>query len=433
MRKEYVGAAPATKLQQPIDSSAMSFELEDATGFPTGVYPFVVAIGRGSPQEEKVLCSSRVGNVFAVQQRGYDGTLAAAHSINERAQHVYDSISAAEANEHQESWHIERSVGNVDVYVDAVNGSDSAPGTLADPYASLAHAIGQIPNFLQHDYTIHMLSSDSTNCIIADRIFAGGFVEIVGELSNAAVQLSGSISVNSFVGAGLRNYTLDANTSAVRFVNLTLLSRPDILRSAAIFEDCTFDFFATYGVLAEAADCYFKQCNFGTDKLDHSGLFRSGSNAYFEACIGSTLLYAGFVDGGAKVYLRDNNFMHEASWRMRHGGEVFEDVWHTVGAAGEPALQNGWLAAPSYPVQYRRWGGTTHVRGRVNSGTSGTAVFTLPVGLETEHNLRYATVAADFSTHGLIEVGTDSTIKLTLAGTTTQFVAIDCSFLGRQI
>lgn len=433
MRKEYVGAAPATKLQQPIDSSAMSFELEDATGFPSGTYPFVIAIGRGSPQEEKVLCSSRTANVFTVQQRGYDGTLAAAHSVNERAQHVYDSISAAEANEHQESWHIERSMENVDVYVDAASGSNTAPGTFAEPFASLEHAVEQIPNFLQHDYTIHLLSSDSTDCVIADRIFAGGSVTIVGELSNAFAQLSGNININSFIGYGFRTHALGSSSSAVRFVNLTFHSRPDCYRTAVTFEECKFDSVQTYAVLIETSDCYFKQCDFGTGKFNYTGLFRSNSNVYFESCTGTTTLYTGFVDSASKVYLRDNGVTSDQHWRCRFGGEVFEDEWHTVGDSGEPALQNGWTAAPSNPVQFKAWGGCTHVRGRVNSGTSGTTVFTLPVGLEPDHNMRFAMVTEDLATQGRVEVGTDSAVRLTLAASTTSYTPLDLSFLGRQI
>lgn len=56
-----------------------------------------------------------------------------------------------------------------------------------------------------------------------------------------------------------------------------------------------------------------------------------------------------------------------------------EDVWHTVGAASQPAFQNSWTSSTS--VRYRKVLNTVHVMGRAqNAGSIITPVFTLPVG-----------------------------------------------------
>jgi len=63
--------------------------------------------------------------------------------------------------------------------------------------------------------------------------------------------------------------------------------------------------------------------------------------------------------------------------------------WHEVGAAGEPAFQNGW-GPPTYPVVaplkyeafafYKDHEGVVHLRGAAVAGTKGLPIFQLPVG-----------------------------------------------------
>lgn len=60
--------------------------------------------------------------------------------------------------------------------------------------------------------------------------------------------------------------------------------------------------------------------------------------------------------------------------------DLANEVWRTVGAAGQPGWKNG-FSAFSEAVQFRRdAAGNVHMRGRVRVGTSGTAAFTLPAG-----------------------------------------------------
>lgn len=103
MRKEFVGAAPTKKLAADITATATSFDIDDATGYPTGAAaPFVVVIGRGTGVEEKILCASRSLNTFTVAAsgRGYDGTTAFAQKAGSLVEHVVDSIVVDEANAH---------------------------------------------------------------------------------------------------------------------------------------------------------------------------------------------------------------------------------------------------------------------------------------------------------------------------------------------
>jgi hypothetical protein len=99
------------------------------------------------------------------------------------------------------------------------------------------------------------------------------------------------------------------------------------------------------------------------------------------------------------------------------------DTWHTVGAAGEPGFQNGWVAAASYPAQFRKDPlGKVQIRGMVKSGTINATVFTLPVGYRPAQNVSFegrsysgTYIAAP------IFVGTDGTVVLWAPGTNTEF------------
>jgi hypothetical protein len=63
---------------------------------------------------------------------------------------------------------------------------------------------------------------------------------------------------------------------------------------------------------------------------------------------------------------------------------VTMDVWHTVGAAGEPAFQNGWVnydAPGGRDIRFRKYpDGRVALTGVAKSGTAGLTLFTLPVG-----------------------------------------------------
>lgn len=102
MRKEFVGGAPKTRLSLAITATDTSFTVDsDGTGYPTGgTGPFVIAVGRGTANEEKILCSSRSTNTFTVASggRGYDGTSAVSHGATEVIQHVVDAETIDEAN-----------------------------------------------------------------------------------------------------------------------------------------------------------------------------------------------------------------------------------------------------------------------------------------------------------------------------------------------
>lgn len=109
MRREYVGAAFASVLTEPLAASAgaTTITADDLTNWPTGSPgPFYIVVDRGLPNEEKILCVSRSGNILSVYDtdgmngRAADGTSISAHTINATIEHVFTATDADEANAH---------------------------------------------------------------------------------------------------------------------------------------------------------------------------------------------------------------------------------------------------------------------------------------------------------------------------------------------
>jgi hypothetical protein len=66
-------------------------------------------VDRNQPTEEKILCSSRSGNVITVYNdglttgRGADGTTISSHNIGAEVEHIFTATDADEANLHVNS------------------------------------------------------------------------------------------------------------------------------------------------------------------------------------------------------------------------------------------------------------------------------------------------------------------------------------------
>ena len=98
LRREFNGAVLQTALASSLSNSATSFTVVDGSTYPSGNNPFVVVIDRGVAAEEKILISSRSTNVLTVEQRGYDGTTAVAHSAGSSVDHVLDALTLQDMN-----------------------------------------------------------------------------------------------------------------------------------------------------------------------------------------------------------------------------------------------------------------------------------------------------------------------------------------------
>jgi hypothetical protein len=61
---------------------------------------FAAVIGKGLPNEEKVLVESRTGANLTIHQRGYDDTVPANHSATEPVEHCHTATDDDEANAH---------------------------------------------------------------------------------------------------------------------------------------------------------------------------------------------------------------------------------------------------------------------------------------------------------------------------------------------
>jgi len=86
------------------------------------------------------------------------------------------------------------------------------------------------------------------------------------------------------------------------------------------------------------------------------------------------------------------------------------EAWHEVGAAGQPAFQNGWTnfgAGFSTLAFAKDSAGFVHLKGTITAGAFGVAVFTLPAGYRPAQNLALPVAIernADIFTTGDVEL-----------------------------
>lgn len=98
-RKQFSGGAVATKLNGSITAATTNVVALDASTYPFGTLPFVIAIDRGGAAEEKLLVTRLSGsNTFTVVSRGFDSTTAVAHSDLAVIEHVLDADTITEVN-----------------------------------------------------------------------------------------------------------------------------------------------------------------------------------------------------------------------------------------------------------------------------------------------------------------------------------------------
>lgn len=91
LRREFTGAALRVNLASSISNTSTTIALTDGATYPLGNSPFVIVIDRGTADEEKVLILSRSANTLTVSERGYDGTVALAHTVGAFVDHVLDA------------------------------------------------------------------------------------------------------------------------------------------------------------------------------------------------------------------------------------------------------------------------------------------------------------------------------------------------------
>ena len=155
-RKEFVGAAPATTVVGSLTDAATSFDIDDATGWPTATTnPFVAVIDRGLATEEKILVGARTTVTLSSITRGYDDTAAQAHSSGAAIEHVIDASTIDQAN---------RLANLLDAKGEIIGFNGTNPTAVA---ANLTDGYGLVvdnaePTGLKIDRPIHVVDSAST-------------------------------------------------------------------------------------------------------------------------------------------------------------------------------------------------------------------------------------------------------------------------------
>jgi microcystin-dependent protein len=101
-RREYKAGTPTTLTGTGLSSTGLSFTIAGNTNWPVGTNKFWVTVDPGTPQEERILCTSRSGLTVTITDgdRGQDGTTASAHAVGATIWPSWSATDADEANEH---------------------------------------------------------------------------------------------------------------------------------------------------------------------------------------------------------------------------------------------------------------------------------------------------------------------------------------------
>ena len=105
LRRQFANGTITTgQLAAPLTNNGLTFSLGAGQGstFPDGsVGSFIITIGQGGSNEERVLCVSRAGDTFTVPAngRGYNGYVPVAHGATELVLHTMDQQDLDEANQ----------------------------------------------------------------------------------------------------------------------------------------------------------------------------------------------------------------------------------------------------------------------------------------------------------------------------------------------
>lgn len=95
--RNYSSTAADATLSSGVDASTTTLTVSGTTGFPAT--PFVLAVDAGSAAQELVLVTNVAGTTLTVT-RGFDSTVASAHSTGAVVQHSHAAIDFREANAH---------------------------------------------------------------------------------------------------------------------------------------------------------------------------------------------------------------------------------------------------------------------------------------------------------------------------------------------
>jgi hypothetical protein len=306
-------------------ASDMSFVLVAATNWPgSPANNFAVCIDRGTPSEEKILCSSNTGTTVVVVTRGIDGTSATTHQATASVFLCAISTDFDEANQ------VSNLLGNAaagSLIIGA--GAATLPTKLAVGSAASVLAGGTTPTWV----------SASNGQYFG--VSGGGVTAITPPTVTQLTPIAKSSSYAATNG---------------QFVNCTATLT---VTSPAAAADATFGAIANYGasnaspVTLTTASGYF------------IGPGIPASTA--SILLGAVNAQATFISDGTNWYLT---------------GGAQDSGWVTVSV-----FSNSWAYySANNGVAYRRIGNIVKLTGVVQSGASNATAFTLPTGFRPVAN-----------------------------------------------
>ena len=121
--RNYSNVAAPVSLTEAVTSTATTLPVGSTGGFPDA--PFLLAIARGTVDEEVCLCTAKGSTSFTVE-RGFDDTTGRSHDSGVLVEHTVAAIEYREANEHVNNESNPHGTTAAQVGADEVGTADAA-------------------------------------------------------------------------------------------------------------------------------------------------------------------------------------------------------------------------------------------------------------------------------------------------------------------
>jgi len=229
--KQFSGAARGTTLAVAITGGSTSIQVTDGSTFPSptgtipadpndpvpsAALPFVITLDRASNFEEKVLISSRSGNVLTVETRGYDGTAATSHAEQATVEHTIDAFSLTRFMEHVGD------PGQTDAHnIDQIEGLETALETATVPVGGIIMYSGSLASLSVH---WHLCDGTSGTPDLRNRFVVGsGSTYSVGSTggSDTVALTASQMPAHNHSEGGLSTDPAGAHTHEVDYDSVT--------------------------------------------------------------------------------------------------------------------------------------------------------------------------------------------------------------------
>jgi hypothetical protein len=283
---------------------------------------------------------------------------------------------------------------NVNIYVDAVNGSDSGDGTVLAPYKTLQRAVDSIPKVINRDRFIYVADGTYDEEVVVKSII-GGAIHFYRKDGQVEATSATGINVRSIVFYDVIGYCRVENFSPINassitsagFIRFSRCAYGTVHKCRATDGNITVPSFVWDGTNGSVNSNYFNNQRKCIQVMNGSDVRVDSSNTHGATKSDVTIsAQAATINiNGAGAWLSGSATVEQ---EVLQGGRIRQQA---VSPLTLTVSGGGWVEYDSgnyKPRAVKDESGVVHLQGIIKNGTAaqGTIVIQLPVGYRPIHN-----------------------------------------------